>query len=369
MPRPGSARVCPVPLNRSPQALFEAGLWLPANDDRPVSARRLYGPIVPPLRSTIRRQVVAGATDLAVVIPTRQRWEPLAVTLRALQEQTEAGFETIVVVDGSDQAVPELSGVTTLQQDHAGPGAARNRGAEATERPLILFIGDDMVPTPDLVARHLWHHRACPDREVAVLGRVEWHPSVPRTRLHKWLARSRLMFDFPSVIDEPDVDAGWGRFFSCNLSIKRELFLAAGGFDPDFLFDYEDTDMGWRLNELGFRLIYEPRALVHHLHTYDWASLQRRVASRAVGERLMLAKHDSFEPWFYSRFAATEQWPPISRFWPLVVDFIPHRLGGLRKLAEEHTDRHYRQRLAPAFLAAWNAGQATSTTISPSHSP
>src|SRR5437868_13207119 len=123
-----------------------------------------------------------SASDLSIIIPTRQRWETLQVTLAALRAQTEQGFEAIVVVDGVDSQRPELPDVRVVEQEHAGPGAARNRGVSASERPLILFIGDDMVPRPDFVARHLARHRSAPGRETAVLGRVLWHPSVPRDR-------------------------------------------------------------------------------------------------------------------------------------------------------------------------------------------
>src|SRR5947209_3305162 len=74
------------------------------------------------------------ARELAVVIPTRDRWETIAVTLEALEHQTERGFEVIIVVDGRDQVVPQLDRVKIIQQDHAGPGAARNSGVQATDR-------------------------------------------------------------------------------------------------------------------------------------------------------------------------------------------------------------------------------------------
>ena len=295
------------------------------------------------------------ASDLAVVIPTRGRGEKLHLTLRALDEQTERGFETIVVVDGTDQEAPELPGVRVLQQEHAGPGVARNRGVQATERPLILFIGDDMIPSAELVARHLAHHRDQPSDEVAVLGQVVWHPSVPRDRLHSWLQWSGALFDFPPEQEGHDPDTGWARFYSCNVSIKRDFFLASGGFDPRFVFDYEDLDIAWRLSQRGMRLIYEPAAITRHMHRYDWPAVERRYVSRASAERLMMAKHDWFRPWFHDQMAAAAREPHASRIWTLAADLVPARAAELQAKARKRADRHYRQRLAPAFLAAWEA--------------
>ena len=294
-----------------------------------------------------------SAADLAIIIPTRSRWDILRRTIAALDDQTERGFETIVVVDGDDQDVPTLANARMLRQRHAGPGAARNRGVDATDRRVVLVIGDDMVPRPDFVARHIARHRAHPEREAAVLGRVEWHPSVPRNRLHRWLDWSGALFHYRVLDAEGSEEAGWPRFYSCNVSLKRELFLAAGGFDTDFVFDYEDLDFGWRLGQDGMRLLYEPGAITQHLHAYDWAAVQRRYESRAGAEQLMMAKHDWFQPWFHSQLEAAVREPPASRLWTFLVDLVPMRWARLRRAVELRADRHYRQRLAPAFFAVW----------------
>lgn len=240
-----------------------------------------------------------------------------------------------------------------LVQEHAGPGVARNLAARAGGRPLLLFLGDDMVPTPALVERHLARHEVDPAPEAAVLGHVRWHPDVARSRLTRWLEWSGAQFDYRALARGGGEEAGFGRFYSCNVSIKRKLFLAAGGFDPDFEFDYEDLDLGWRLHEQGMRLLYEPGAVALHLHRHDWASIERRYESRARAERLMLAKHDWFSPWFHQRIGAHTAAAPVSRAWPHLVDLVPEHARPLRALAEAKADRWYHQRLAPRFLAAW----------------
>ena len=312
----------------------------------------------------MRRPSVTPA-DLSVVIPTSGRWDRLGATLAALAAQTEQGFETIVVVDGADAEAPALPAVRVIVQGRAGPGVARNRGVGASERPLILFINDDMVPRPTLVAEHLAVHRDESSDEVAVLGRVVWHPTVPRDRLHSWLDWSGALFDYRLLELQGDREAGWTRFYSCNVSLKREFFLATGGFDPDFVFDYEDLDLGWRLGQRGMRLLYAPDAVVEHLHPYDWQAVERRYRSRAPAERLMMAKHDWFKPWFHGQMEAALEEPRVSRLWTLAVDRLPQRPARLRRAVEARADRYYRQRLAPAFIEEWNAACGAPPTASP----
>ena len=289
------------------------------------------------------------------MIPTRERWEILRRTLDALEAQTEKGFETIVVVDGEDQRIPPLPYVRVLQQGRAGPGAARNRGVGESERQLVLFLNDDMVPQPDLVARHLARHQARQGDETAVLGRVVWHRDVPRDRLHRWLDWSEALFDYRALDEQRGEEAGWTRFYSCNVSLKRRLFLDAEGFDTEFRFDYEDLDLAWRLHNKGIYLIYEPTAIAEHLHPYNWQAVERRYQSRARAERLMIGKHVWFRPWFRDQMESAQREPRVSRAWTLAVDLVPRSAGRLRRACERRADRHYRQRLAPAFLSAWDA--------------
>jgi hypothetical protein len=162
---------------------------------------------------------------------------------------------------------------------------------------------------------------------VAVLGRVDWHPEVPRSGLLDWIDRERLQFDFDGI--EGD-DAGWGRFYSCNVSLPRELFQRAGGFDPAFTYYYEDLDLAFRLRDVGMALRYERAALAEHLHRYDEASFGRRLRGIAAGEYQLTRRRPEFAPFFANFFRAAE--------------------GG------RHADR-WRSRFAPTYLDAFEAAE------------
>lgn len=294
------------------------------------------------------------AADVAVVIPTRDRWPILSRTLDGLRRQSAPGFETVVVVDGVDQAVPDLGAVTVVVKEQGGPGAARNAGARATDRRLVLFLGDDMLPAPDLVARHVHRHNANRDETVAVLGHVNWHKEVAANRIARWLDWSGTQFDYRWIAGE---DAGFGRFYSCNVSLKRRFFQSAGGFDESFTYYYEDLDCGYRLGQKGMQLHYEPMACTSHLHQYDWDALERRFRGVAIGEHHMAALHPWFSPFFLARVRAAVNGSAPSPLWRAVVDLVPRSLGTVRATAEHRADRSYYARLAAPFLTGW-AGAA-----------
>lgn len=290
--------------------------------------------------------------DLTVVIPTHGRPDILRRTLDGLESQTVTGFEVLVVVDGEDQPVPDDPSVRTIVQPHAGPGVARNLGARTSDRALVLFLGDDMIPDPELVDAHLRRHDISPGDEAAVLGHIDWHPEASGGRILHWLDWSRSQFDFGS--DEQGV-AGFGRFVSSNVSLKRSFFLDAGGFDEEFSYYYEDLECAFRLDEHGMVLYYEPKARAQHLHHYDLATVRRRFEGIGTGEWELARKRPEFEPFFRGRVARATARPEASPLWPLVVDRVPPRLEGLRRRAEDRANAWYYQQVAPGFLDRWHA--------------
>jgi GT2 family glycosyltransferase len=291
-----------------------------------------------------------AASDLCVIIPTRDRWNILGRTLDALVAQSVSGFDLVVVVDGLDQVVPSLEGARVLSVKQGGPGAARNQAARSTDKRLVLFLGDDMIPAPDLIEKHLATHSTHPDEDVAVLGHASWHPEVAQGRINRWMDESGTQFDFESIVDG---DAGFGRFYSCNVSLKRTFFLDAGGFDEDFTYYYEDLDCGWRLGQKGMRLLYVPDARSFHLHQYDLASLKRRFRGVGVGERLIAAKHPWFEPFFLERVRRTVENPKPSPLWQLIAPLVPTRASKMHRLARSRLDAWYYHSLSDPFLAGW----------------
>ncbi len=48
--------------------------------------------------------------------------------------------------------------------------------------------------------------------------------------------------------------------------VRAELYREVGGFDERFFMFYEDVDLGWRLNILGWRMRYVPTSVAFHKH-------------------------------------------------------------------------------------------------------
>src|SRR5579884_572633 len=121
--------------------------------------------------------------EISVVIPTLARYGLLARVLDRLASQTLLHrFEVIIAVDAAESHLEQVKQavgsrrfpVRVVQAQNPGVSAARNCGWRRARAPILLFIGDDMLPRPSLVATHLEFHRRTPQAEIGLLGHVEW---------------------------------------------------------------------------------------------------------------------------------------------------------------------------------------------------
>jgi glycosyltransferase involved in cell wall biosynthesis len=213
--------------------------------------------------------------ELSVVIPTFNRSEHLRVCLDALVQQTQpaSDFEVVVVDDGSSDGTEEmLERISTafalhvVRQENQGYGAARNHGVEVASGRYLLFLDDDVVASPELVAEHLRVQR---EHGGAVVVAPKLLPNRAN-RLTRDLAENRLNY-YRRLAERP---LTYGDCWAGNLSVPRSEFLAVGGFAVDLRREV-DTELGYRLQADGVRLVFAPHAVATD---HDPETVQERLA-------------------------------------------------------------------------------------------
>jgi GT2 family glycosyltransferase len=300
----------------------------------------------------------AGAARLSVVIPTLNRPDALPRTLAALASQSldPDRFEVVVVEDAkNDAALPDPDPrihVRTLRAEQPGASHARNAGWRAAAHPVVLFLGDDIIPARDMLARHALLHEQNPGDDVGVLGHVEWARELERSAFMVWLDHG-IQFNYPSI---RGTEAGPGHFYTANVSLKRAALERVGGFDAQtYPFLYEDIDLGVRLFDHGFRLIYDRDAAAEHLHEVTLERWQARMAVQARAERAWIRNHPGEQPYFYARFSeALRHAPARGRIGTALLPRIPRSTPVIGERIWKRADLYFRQQLGRPFVDAWN---------------
>ena len=308
-----------------------------------------------------------GTPEVSVVISSLGNHEGLRRVLDGYSRQ-DAGsvrFEVIVVVDRAEPdpaAVDEVIGTRTypvrrLTGRTPGLSANRNTGWRAADAPLVLFTDNDTIPVPRVLSEHLAWHRRNPAEEVGVLGHVRWALELRTTPFMRWLDRG-IQFDFGGI---KETEAGWGRFYGANVSVKKGFLTRVGDFDEERLpYGYEDLEWAYRASKLGFRLLYARRAVVDHLrHDMTLEFWKKRVRRIAVAERQFIGLHPEIRPWFFDLFTAAVRQPSVRGRGVRLAPYVPRWVPWLGPKVWGATDLAYRQALAPHFLAAWEETDAS----------
>lgn len=158
----------------------------------------------------------------------------------------------------------------------AGPAEARNRGAREADTELVVFVDADVEVHDDALTR-LRAALALDPELVAVFGGYDDAPADPR-RISQF--RNLLHHHVHATA------AGSAETFWAGLgAVRRDAFLAAGGFDSRRypLPAIEDIELGMRLRAAGGRILLDPAIRGKHLKRWRLIEMTRTdFARRAV---------------------------------------------------------------------------------------
>jgi len=249
-------------------------------------------PLAPPRRKS------ANAPVISLIVPTYNRLPILRKCLAALEAQTFPAkeFEVIVIDDGSSDGseeflrrYPPAFRFQYLRQRNAGTGAARRNGVAHASGDYLLLMNDDTICDPDVIEQHVSVQRKFASQRWAVLGSFEYPHEARRRALTHYFCVEPFMF--PQVSMEDECPYGYSHFITCNLSVRRDAVMEAGSFDSTYKLS-EDTEMGLRLFEKGYRVLYHPAAHAWHDHLpYPARNLIRRARVYGADYFFMFRNH------------------------------------------------------------------------------
>jgi len=221
---------------------------------------------------------------------TYNRAHLLGRVLDGCFEQTLSGseYEIVLVDDGSRDETPHVIEAAkrratckfvVVTQPNGGLARARNAGIARATGERIIFIDDDVLPTPAFVAEHLRSHAAHPAAIVrgAVLNTV----SFERLPTPTWsLANYSGNF-----------------FWTSNVSLPLATLRAVGNFTETFReYGWEDIELGMRLRARNVRGVFNRFALAFHYKpppsAADVEAMLRQARAQARTAVALRALHD-----------------------------------------------------------------------------
>lgn len=222
-------------------------------------------------------------SKIAVIILNWNGEKLLEEYLPQVLEATPSDVARIIVADngstdGSVRLLQERFPEVELWSFDRNYGFAEgyNRAIEkASDYPLVVLLNSDVAPDKGWVE--------------ILSAYMESHPEVAACQPKVLSYRDPSKFEYAGAaggfIDKNGYPYCRGRIFGdCEtdsgqydlplyvdwatgacLMVRRDLYLRAGGLDPEFFAHMEEIDLCWRLRLLGYKIAAVPAASVRHL--------------------------------------------------------------------------------------------------------
>lgn len=217
--------------------------------------------------------------ETSILIPTKNGAEDIGACLAAIYSQKwTRPFEVIVVDSGSTDTTLEIARCYPVRIEQIPPetfhhARTRNYAAGLATGEFLVFVSQDAIPASDTWLGTMISNFS--DRAIgAAYGR-----QLPRHG--STLERQETLdavYGGERVVKDPSRGQECGfryyHFSSVNSAIRREVWQATRF--PDDLKVYEDLGISKRILDAGWKIVYEPRAVVYHSHNHTTVELFKR---------------------------------------------------------------------------------------------
>lgn len=224
---------------------------------------------------------------ITVAIPTLGRFEVVRDTIESFLRGSVLPTE-ILISDQNSPSIPELDLylkncpkiVRHIRTEPKGVVFNMNRLMHEAHGEIVLFVDDDIIPSPELVEAHLKNY--VDDTFFAVAGRVEQPTGdqpperVKRTgQFSKWTGHMTFLYN--GLIRQVCDFAPGG-----NMSFIRRKLIESGGFDEGFIgngYFYESDGSLSFVRKFPGKMVFDPKAELKHLAAPRGGA---RITDRAV---------------------------------------------------------------------------------------
>jgi len=217
---------------------------------------------------------------ISVIVPVHDGAKFLPRCLEALTQPCTQPHELIVIDDGSNddsaRTARDMGARVFSLSRQSGPAEARNIGAQMAVGEILLFVDADVVVQSGTLERVTRDFEEHPDI-AAVFGSYDDEPAEKN-----FFSQYKNLFHH-FVHQQSNTEAG--SFWAGCGAVRRDVFLAVGGFDAE---RYprpaiEDIELGYRMGAMGHRILLDKELQGKHLKQWTLRSLLKAdIFCRAV---------------------------------------------------------------------------------------
>lgn len=210
---------------------------------------------------------------VSIILAPHNGMKHIPACLDSVLAQAYRHAEIIIVDNASTDGTPEYVKHNYPQvrlirsEENLAYGRGNNLGASVAKGDLLLFLNHDTEVTKDFLAELVramekWPAIGVAQSKIFMASSPDLIDSAGAylTRTGMWFHSGRGELDGSADREPVDILGAAG---AC-VVVRRDVFEALGGFDPDFVIYFDDADFSWRATLLGFRVVLVPRSVIYH---------------------------------------------------------------------------------------------------------
>lgn len=244
--------------------------------------------------------------QLSIIIAVYQRQDELTVLLNSLVNQSDKGFEVLVIDDGSPEKLESVVdgfkdqlNIKYYYKHNSGPGLTRNYGMSKAEGNYFIFLDSDtIIPA---------HYIEEVKKELSS-DYVDFFGGSDNAHKSFDTLQKAINFSMTSFLTTGGIRGGKKAVKnfqprSFNMGISKKAYQATGGFSEMRV--GEDPDLTMTLWEKGFKSRWFANAYVYHRRRTSLKKFGRQVKSFGIARPILNQRHPKYKSlsfWFPTVF-------------------------------------------------------------------
>lgn len=243
--------------------------------------------------------------SVSIIIPVRNSQNSIEKCIDSVLNIDYPNFELIVIDDGSTDNTAQIlnkyrKNITIITNPSClGPAKSRNLVSRQAKGEYLAFTDADCIVDKN------WLKELISGFSGQGVVSVGGSQGVPKDEsgfgrsVSKFMKKAGFISDYMHSGKSEIVQVSHNP--SCNAIYRKDIFLKEGGF-LEGLWPGEDVELDYRLRKKGYKIFFNPRAIVYHYRPQDLKSFLKMMYRYGWAQGYLVKKHGIFRRIHYVPF-------------------------------------------------------------------
>lgn len=241
-------------------------------------------------------------TKVSIIIPTKNDEKWIEKCLNSISDLEFKDYEVIIVDGHSEDRTLEIAnkfGCRVIFEEKGTISYARDLGVKHAKGDFIAFTDADCIVAKNWLNELLRVFEDDKMQRIAAVGGPNLTPEDD-SEFGKcvgdvlfFLSKAGARYGFTSneikeVYHNP----------TCNVMYRKKVLKEVGGFNHE-LITVDDEELDYRIRKKGYRILFNPNAIVWHYRRQNWKSFAKMAWNYGIGRMQAVKLHPEMFRFFY----------------------------------------------------------------------